>query len=311
MHAPTLLAACALLFPCPVSAASAAAQDAKQDDPKTAPTLAERVRSSPQHTTLARLLAEADLLEPLGEKGATTLFAPTDAAFQKLERERRGALRELSKKENRARLVRLLSQHVVDGKLAAADVAKLKHATTLSGQRIDVTVERGRGLRVDGAKLERADVVCANGVLHVVDTLLVPEQRGLVGTLRATGKHGVFLSLVEAAGLTDVLEDEGPFTLFAPTDVAFAAMPEGTVDRLRQPGSRAVVASLVRNHMLAGRVYADQAAELEKVRTLAERDLPIEFDERRALVKGVRVVRTDGEAANGVAHVIDTLLLPR
>lgn len=278
-----------------------------------APTVLEVLKGTGQHTVLTRLLTQAELVDALHGGQELTVFAPTDAAFRVLEQRRRGTLAMLAKPENRAMLRRVLSQHVVDGALRMEDVKKLKHATTLAGQRVDVTLERGKPLKVDEAKIERADVPCANGVVHVVDRLLMPESANALDVLERSGEFTTFLALVETAGLTKELAEGGPHTIFAPTDAAFATMPKGAVERLKIPGNKRLLVTLIQNHVVEGRIYEDQAEKIDKVATRAGRQLAVDVDlgEKRRTIHGVRILRTDEEASNGVLHVVDAVLLPR
>lgn len=118
--------------------------------------------------TLAQALQAAGLVETLKGKGPFTVFAPTDAAFAKLPA---GTLDALLK--DKAKLTAVLTYHVVPGKVMAADVVKLKEAKTVQGQ--SVRIDASQGVRIDGATVVKADVGASNGVIHVVDTVLMPR----------------------------------------------------------------------------------------------------------------------------------------
>jgi uncharacterized surface protein with fasciclin (FAS1) repeats len=118
--------------------------------------------------TLAQALQAAGLVETLKGKGPFTVFAPTDAAFAKLPA---GALDALLK--DKAKLTAVLTYHVVPGKVMAADVVKLKEAKTVQGQ--SVRIDASSGVKVDGATVVKADVGASNGVIHVIDTVLMPR----------------------------------------------------------------------------------------------------------------------------------------
>ena len=120
--------------------------------------------------TLAAALEAADLVSTLKGAGPFTVFAPTDAAFAKLPA---GTVESLLKPENKAKLQRILTYHVVAGKVMAADVVKLTSAKAVSGDTL--TIKTGNGVMVDGAKVVTADVVASNGVIHVIDTVLLPK----------------------------------------------------------------------------------------------------------------------------------------
>ncbi|MGE0537562.1 MAG: fasciclin domain-containing protein [Pirellulales bacterium] len=121
--------------------------------------------------TLAAALDAAGLVDTLKGKGPFTVFAPTDEAFEKLPA---GTVESLLKPENKEKLVAILTYHVVPGKVMAADVVKLKSAKTVQGQ--SVKVDASKGVHINDAKVEKADIECANGVIHVIDTVLLPEE---------------------------------------------------------------------------------------------------------------------------------------
>jgi len=121
--------------------------------------------------TLAAALKAAGLVETLKGKGPFTVFAPTDEAFAKLPA---GTVETLLKPENKAKLTAILTYHVVAGKVKAADVVKLDSAKTLQGQ--TVAIDAKDGVKVNNAKVLKADVDCDNGVIHVIDTVLLPKD---------------------------------------------------------------------------------------------------------------------------------------
>ena len=122
-------------------------------------------------TTLAKALTAADLVATLKGPGPFTVFAPTDAAFAKLPA---GTLENLLKPENKDKLRRVLTYHVVAGKVRAADVVKLQSAKAVSGDTIGVKVKDGK-VSVDAANVTKTDIEASNGVIHVIDTVILPK----------------------------------------------------------------------------------------------------------------------------------------
>jgi uncharacterized surface protein with fasciclin (FAS1) repeats len=122
--------------------------------------------------TLAKALVAADRVETLKGAGPFTVFAPTDDAFAKLPA---GTLESLLKPENKAQLRRILTYHVVAGKVMAADVVKLKTAKTVSGDSVTVAAGSG-GVTINNAKVVQTDIAASNGVIHVIDTVLMPGK---------------------------------------------------------------------------------------------------------------------------------------
>ena len=121
--------------------------------------------------TLAAALTAGDLVGTLKGKGPFTVFAPTDDAVAKLPA---GTLDDLLKPENKTKLQGILTYHVVPGKVMAADVVKLKSAKTVNGQSATIKVTNGT-VMIDNAKVTRTDILCTNGVIHVVDTVILPK----------------------------------------------------------------------------------------------------------------------------------------
>ena len=180
--------------------------------------------------TLAAALKAAHLVDTLKGEGPFTVFAPTDAAFAKLPV---GTVEHLLKPENHDQLVAILTYHVVPGRVTSADVVKLAHAATANGQRVDIHVEDG-GVRIDGASVTKADIQASNGVLHVIDTVLLPSDQTIVEIAASKDTFSTLVAAVKAAELAEILSGEGPFTVFAPTNEAFAKLPAGTVLGMRK-----------------------------------------------------------------------------
>lgn len=124
-----------------------------------------------QFKTLVKLVQEADLVDALRGEGPFTVFAPTDEAFAKLPKSQVDAL--LKDKEA---LRRVLLYHVVQGKVMASDVTKMRSAKTLQGQNINIRV-RNNTVQINDAKVVKADIVCSNGVIHVIDKVILPPNR--------------------------------------------------------------------------------------------------------------------------------------
>ncbi len=132
--------------------------------------------SAKNFTTLVAAIKAADLVSTLKGTGPFTVFAPTDAAFRKLEKSKPGTIAFLLKPENKEKLAAILTYHVVSGKVMASDVMKLADGTevkTVNGQ--SLTIHNKHGVKVNNAKVIKADIVCSNGVIHVIDTVLIPN----------------------------------------------------------------------------------------------------------------------------------------
>ena len=256
--------------------------------------------------TLAAALGAADLVDTLKGKGPFTVFAPTDEAFKKLPE---GTVAGLLKPENKAALAGILTYHVVPGAVMAEQVVGLTGATTVNGQRVDIKAD-DNGVSVDGAKVVTTDIKCDNGVIHVIDSVILPADKTIPETASAAGSFGTLLAAVGAAGLADTLGSEGPFTVFAPTDEAFGALPAGTIDSLLKPENKQKLVDILTYHVVPGRVYSPDALAAKNAKTLQGTTIAISPTESGANVNNAKLLITDLDASNGVIHVIDRVLLP-
>jgi transforming growth factor-beta-induced protein len=257
--------------------------------------------------TLAAALGAADLVEALKGKGPFTVFAPTDEAFAKLPA---GTVETLLKPENRDQLTAVLTYHVVAGQVPAKQVVDLKGANTLNGQRVDIAVAGGK-VTVDKANVVKTDIHCSNGIIHVIDSVILPSGDDIVATASKAGGFKTLLAAAKAAGLAEALTGKGPFTVFAPTDEAFAKLPEGTVATLLKPENKAKLAAILKYHVVSGRVYSEDALAAKKAKTLQGSEIHISVSGGKAKINDANLVTTDLDASNGVIHVIDSVILPQ
>ena len=257
--------------------------------------------------TLAAALKAAGLVETLQGKGPFTVFAPTDEAFAKLPA---GTVENLLKPENKALLTAILTYHVVPGNVMAKDVVKLSNAGTVNGQRVDIRTKDGK-VMIDNATVTKADIACSNGVIHVIDSVILPADKDIVDTAVNAGSFGTLVTAVKAAGLVDTLKGPGPFTVFAPTDEAFGKLPKETIASLLLPENKAKLASILTYHVVPGRVYADQVVKTPSATTVQGGKVSFKVDGGKAMINDANIVTTDIETSNGVIHVIDTVIMPK
>ena len=256
--------------------------------------------------TLAAALGAADLVGALKGAGPFTVFAPTDEAFAKLPA---GTVETLLKPENKAKLAAILTYHVVSGKVMAADVINVKGAVSLNGQRINVKVDGG-AVSVDSSNVVKTDITCANGVIHVIDTVMMPATDGIPAVADKAGKFKTLLAAVKAAGLVETLSGPGPLTVFAPTDEAFAKIPAATLADLLKPENKAKLASILTYHVVSGRVYSEAAVAAKSAKTVHGASIAIKASDAGAFVNDAKIIATDVDASNGVIHIIDSVIMP-
>lgn len=281
-----------------VAAVSAPLNVAQAAEEKT---IVETAVAAGDFGTLVAAVKAAGLAETLSGAGPFTVFAPTDAAFAKLPA---GTVEALL--ANPEKLKSILLFHVVSGSVMAKDVTGLKSAPTVFGQ--DLAVDASDGVKINGATVTAADIVCSNGVIHVIDTVLLPKN--VVEIAAGNEDFSTLVAAVTAAGLAETLSGDGPFTIFAPTNEAFAKLPAGTVEDLLKPENKAKLAAILTYHVVPGKVMAADVAGLSKATTVQGGDVSIKSKRDTVTINGAKVTATDIVGTNGVIHVIDTVILP-
>jgi uncharacterized surface protein with fasciclin (FAS1) repeats len=135
-------------------------------------------------------------------------------------------------------------------------------------------------------------------------------EKDIVDTAVAAGQFKTLATALNTAGLVETLKGPGPFTVFAPTDAAFAKLPAGTVENLLKPENKAQLAAILTYHVVPGKVMAADVAELKQAKTVNGKALTVKVDGSNVMIDGAKVVATDIAASNGVIHVIDTVVVP-
>ncbi len=277
----------------------------KVESPHATGNIVEVASKAGTFSTLLAAAKAAGLVEALQGDGPLTVFAPNDEAFAKLPK---GTVENLLKPENKAMLASILTYHVVPGRVLAKDVAS-GGVATLNGQRLDVKAASG-SVMVDGAKVIATDVMASNGVIHVIDSVVMPSSKSIVQTALDAGQFKTLAMLLEKASLVGALEGEGPFTVFAPTDEAFAKIPKETLESLLKPENREMLAGILKYHVVPGRVFSDAAAKGATVKTLEGSTVTTKSQGGSVMVGKAKVVAADIDAKNGVIHVIETVIMP-
>ena len=272
--------------------------------------------------TLAAALKAAELVDTLKGKGPFTVFAPTDAAFGKIPKATLEALIADKKK-----LTEVLTYHVVAGRVPAATLLTLngKSAASVNGASVSISVSGGKVALNGNVNVTAADVAASNGVIHVIDSVLLPPGfvlpapapaakpalKDIVDMAVGAGSFKTLATALTAAGLIDTLKGAGPFTVFAPTDAAFAKIPKADLESILADKKK--LTEILTYHVVAGRVPASAVVALDgtKVTTANGATVAVKVSGGRVILNGtVNVTATDIEASNGIIHVIDTVLLP-
>jgi transforming growth factor-beta-induced protein len=272
-------------------------------------TIVDIAAGNPDFSTLVAAVLAADLAEALSGEGPFTVFAPTNEAFAKLPA---GTLESLLLPENKQALTDILLYHVVSGSVLAADVVNLTEAETLLGKNVNIKVDMGN-VMINEANVIATDFIADNGVIHVIDSVILPpaDLADIVDTAVADGRFTTLAAALGAAELVETLKGEGPFTVFAPTDDAFAALPEGTVESLLLPENKQALTDILLYHVVAGKVMAEDVVTLTEAETVLGQNVSIKVDMGKVYINDSEVIITDIVTSNGIIHVIDAVLLPK
>ena len=253
------------------------------------------------HDSLVAAVIQAELLETLQGEGPFTLFAPTDQAFADAGID----LAALDTVDGKAQLTDILLSHVVAGAVPAADVSNCMTAATVSGHSLSFTV--GDTVMVNGATVTTADVMTSNGIIHVIDTVLTPTDayNDIAATAGCTGVHTSLVAALVQAELVETLQGEGPFTVFAPTDEAFAAAGIDLAALDTEEGKE-TLSDILLFHVYAGTLASSDITEGKKLRMVNGDDATFSL----GMIETANITLVDVQTANGVIHVIDTVLTP-
>jgi len=282
--------------------------------------------------TLHAAIVAAGLADTLASADAEfTVFAPTDAAFAALEASAPGTLASVLADPQGA-LTTILTYHVVPGRLMSGDVVAADMLTTVQGEALDVAVRNGE-VYVDGARVTAVDIPAKNGVIHVIDSVLLPKAitgaaaaaevpaataavaadmtadaaplKSIAEVAAEAGSFTKLLGALQATGLATTFAMPGNYTVFAPTDAAFEALGDVNL-------SEEQLTTILLYHVVGDSLTRDQLATDDLVPTLADgRPLFVNRDGGRILdISGAKVLVYNIPASNGVIHVIDRVLIP-
>jgi len=255
-------------------------------------------------TTLVAAVQAAGLLDTLSGAGPFTLFAPTDAAFAKLPD---GTVDSLL--NDIPTLSNILLYHVVSGaEIMAADVST-NPVVMANGGVASLSVEDG--VKIDDANIIEVDWMGTNGIIHVIDTVIMPGDdpsgQTIVENLVEQGNFTTLVAAVQAADLVDTLNSAGPFTLFAPTDAAFAKLPDGTVEALLN--DIPTLTDILLYHVISGAKVESSMVAAGEV-TMANGDMATLGTDGGVTIENANVTGVDWQSSNGVIHIIDTVIMP-
>ena len=271
--------------------------DTPNDIPRTA-------QCTGVHNSLVSGVIQAELLETLQGDGPFTVFAPTDQAFIDAGID----LAALDNPEGKAALTDILLYHVLDGEVPASAVTDCLSATTVNGNPLSFTV--GDSVMVNGATVTATDVPTSNGIIHVIDKVLMPTSTptDIPRTAQCTGIHDSLVAAVIQAELLETLQGDGPFTVFAPTDQAFT---DAGIDlaALDTEEGKAALTDILLYHVVASEVPSSAVEECGTATAVNGDTLSFGVGDT-VTVNGATVTLADVATSNGVIHVIDEVLTP-
>ena len=290
------------------------------------------VSKSRHFDTLTAAVKAAGLVDTLKSSGPFTVFAPTDEAFSMLPK---GTLKNLLKPENKEMLKGILTYHVVPGRVTSCEV-KSGEVSTASGKHLRLTKRWGR-VYAGMSQVIHPDVNVDNGIIHVVNRVIIPREHyaalskssasastciitnsestcdsvgDIVDVAAGNKSFSTLVAAVKAAGLVDVLKGNGPFTVFAPTDEAFAKLPAGTLESLLKPENKKQLANILTYHVVSGKVMSKDVKS-GAVKMVNGQTAKLKANKKGVKINNAKVVKVDILTSNGVIHVIDTVILPK
>ncbi|NNC88653.1 MAG: fasciclin domain-containing protein [Akkermansiaceae bacterium] len=292
----------------------------RAESPQDENSIGRRLEGLEQASTFVTLLKNTDTSKHLlfSPKSTLTVFVPTNKAFDKLSDERRAALFDPA---NKHWLERVLAYHAVHGssidRYVLSRVGLVKNGVNQNLKVSGATID---DLHIDGIPITEADFTCSNGVVHFIDEVIEPVELDLFESIEQDGRFTVLSKLLKRSGLTKLLQNRhSKYTVFAPTDEAFKALPKGTVETLLAPQNLDLLSDVLRTHIVAETVTVGKIpGEAFPLGTRGSRvvnqygqELVYRANAGARTIDGVPIASYDHLARNGIFHVIDRPLLPK
>ena len=279
------------------------------------------VKDKPNFSILEAAIREAGLVDALRGNGPFTLLAPTDAAFGSLLAELNLSAEQLL--ADKALLTQVLTYHVLPRKLSERRIGNGATPVTVQGQAVTFSIGAGKrpDIGVTDARGRKANVIdtnlfARNGVVHVIDKVILPQPKNVVQLAQGLNDFSILVEAVVAAGLVDTLSSTGPFTVFAPTNDAFASLlAELGVTKEALLGNKPLLSAVLTYHVVAGRVLASDIKDGAKPSTAQGQSFTLSLKGGPSITdargRKANIVATNVQAGNGVIHVIDKVILPK
>lgn len=293
---------------CTAPLLAAPATAAPQNGTPLAGNIVETARNAGNFNTLVAALEASGLdaaLDGSQSSARFTVFAPTDAAFAALPQ---GAtVPELLL--DIPRLTDILLYHVAEQSLDASFVTAAPTVDTLNGQRVEIS-STNSNFFADQSQLVVTDIFTSNGVIHVIDRVLIPNEATIVETAAAAPEAAYLSTLLRFLPALEQTIDGGEFTVFAPSNMAFQQIPATTLRRLVIQPNLPILESILLVHAVPGRLYAEDVIAAGQLTSVGGKVLQVDVQGGSVFVDGALVVLPDIDVANGNIHFIDTVLMP-
>jgi len=316
-------------------------EEESTDSMENESTIVETAQGEDSLSSLVAALAKADenedsdLIATLNSNGPFTVFAPTNEAFASLLQNLEGfnSLDDFDTEEEKTLLAKILQYHVVSGAAASTDLSDGQTIATVQGENISISLEGGVFIgdaTDDDAEVIAADVQASNGIVHIIDKVLLPQEvlnalappQDLVDVVVATESLSALEAAVIKADLVATLKSEGPFTVFAPTDDAFTALltalgdDYNSLDDFDTEEEIALLRDILLFHVIPAKVLAADLVAGEVATALADNSIEIIAEDDTFVIgdaseTNATITGTDIMATNGVAHTINKVLLPQ
>jgi uncharacterized surface protein with fasciclin (FAS1) repeats len=310
------MSAAALISACGGASGPLVSTPTPTPTPAPTPDIVALAQATPELGILVEAVVAAGLVDTLKGTGPFTVFAPTNTAFA-------AALTELGLTKdqlfaNKPLLTAVLTYHVLPAKVASSAIPFGKAITTVQGSILKIDSVAGSVVITDGrnrtSKVVTADVAASNGVVHIVDKVILPADKNIVQTAQSLPQFSILVEAVVAANLQGTLSGTGPFTVFAPTDTAFAnLLTELGVSKADLLANTALLTKVLTYHVVSGRVLKADVPLNAPITTVQGETLTVgsnlAITDQRARTSNITA--TDVLATNGVIHVIDKVILPK
>jgi len=277
-------------------------EEPQEEEPKN---IVETAMANDDFNTLVDALSAANLDTTLSDETKEfTVFAPTDNAFAELDDTYLTNLLE----NDIANLTKILTYHVLSGTVLSTDLSDGMRTETLQGKYVYITIEDD-SVYINDAMVTTADIECSNGVIHVIDTVLVPTDN-IVETAIKYNDFNTLVDAVVTAELDTVLSDESTqYTVFAPTDAAFGELDNETLTNLLE-NDTANLTKILTYHVIPGIVLSTELSNNMTVTTVQGSNITIQIINGSVYIDEAKVLIADLECSNGIIHVIDKVIMP-